>query len=92
MSDEQKYAVYFHANALEALGDVVNPFLTQGPNGPYICCTDLDTGGALVEMTVEGRTADGKSVETELMVPLGMIKMVVSVGGDVGVFGFAVDE
>jgi hypothetical protein len=92
MSEDTKYAVYFHANALEAIGEVINPFVTQGPNGPFILCTDLDTGGALAEMTVEGRNADGKKVETEIMVPIGMIKLVLSVGGDGGTFGFAIDE
>ena len=91
MSDETKYAVYFHANALEALGEIIKPFLTQGPHGPHIVCTDFDTGGALAEMTVEQTTAEGKKINTEVMVPVGMIRMALSLGGDDGSFGFAID-
>src|SRR5436190_13525937 len=72
-----KYAVYFHTNALEALGDGIKPYLTQGPNGPHIVCNDLDTGGTLCEMNVCGKNADGKDIETEVMVPVAMIRLVV---------------
>ena len=91
MSEVTKYAVYFHANALEALGEPIKPFLTQGPNGPHVVCADIDTGGTLCEMNVEQTTAEGKTITTEVMVPVAMIRMVVSLGGDDGSFGFAVD-
>jgi len=91
MSEQTQYAVYFHTNALEALGDAVKPFLTEGLNGTHIVCTDIDTGGALCEMTVTSKNADGRTVTTEVMVPVGMIRLVVSLGNDDGVFGFAVD-
>ena len=91
MSDQILYAVYFHPNALEVLGEAIKPYLTQGANGPHIVCTDLDSGGALCEMTVAGKNAEGKKVETEVMVPVGMIRLVLSVGNDDGIFGFAVD-
>jgi hypothetical protein len=92
MSEHQMlYAVYFHPNALEALGEAIKPFLTQGANGPHIVCSDIDTGGALCEMTVEQKTPEGRKIETEVMVPVGMIRLVVSLGGDDGTFGFAVD-
>jgi len=86
-----KYAVYLHPNALEALGEAIKPYLTQGPSGPHIICNDLDTGGALCEMNVCGKSADGKDIETEVMVPVGMIRMVVQVGHDDGMFGFSKD-
>jgi hypothetical protein len=92
MSDLQcKYAVYFHANALEALGEAIKPYLAQGPNGPHIVCNDLDTGGTLCEMNVCGKNAEGKDIETEVMVPVAMIRLVVQVGHDNGLFGFAPD-
>lgn len=90
MPDHQcKYAVYFHANALEALGEGIKPYLTQGANGPHIVCNDLDTGGVLCEMNVCGKNAEGKEIETEVMVPVAMIRLVLQVGSDDGLFGFA---
>jgi hypothetical protein len=91
MSEQTQYAVYFHPNALEALGDAITPYLTQGTNGPHIVCTDIDTAGALCEMTVAGKNPEGHRIETEVMVPVAMIRLVVSLGNDDGVFGFAVD-
>ena len=91
MNDNTGYAVFFFPPALEALGDAIKPYLTEGLNGTHIVCTDIDTGGALCEMTVTGKNADGRNVETEVMVPVGMIRLVLSLGNDDGVFGFAVD-
>ena len=88
MPDDTQYAVYLHANALEALGDAIKPFLAQGPNGPHIVCTEFDTGGALAEMCVSMPNAEGKPVVTEVMFPVGMIRMVVSIGGIEDRFGF----
>jgi hypothetical protein len=88
MSEETQYAIYLHANALEALGEPIKPYLTQGPNGPHIVCTELDTGGALAEMCVQVNNAEGKPVVTEVMIPVGMIRMVVSIGGFDDRFGF----
>jgi hypothetical protein len=85
------YAVYFHANALEALGDPIKPFLTQGANGPHLLCTEIDTGGSFAELMVDGRNAEGKKIETEVMVPVGMIRLIISLSHEDGVFGFAVD-
>jgi hypothetical protein len=90
-SEQCKYAVYFHANALEALGEAINPYLTQGPNGPHIVCNDIDTGGVLCEMNVCGKNADGKDIETEVMVPVAMIRMVLQIASGDGLFGFAPD-
>ena len=88
MSDETQYAVYLHANALEALGEAIKPYLTNGANGAHIVCTELDTGGALCEMCVQVKNAEGKPAITEVMVPIGMIRLVLSIGGVEDRFGF----
>ena len=85
---EPNYAVYFHPNALDALGEAIKPYLTPGANGEHIVCTDLDTGGALCEMTVETKSPEGKITRTEVMVPVGMIRLVLSVDGNEDPFGF----
>lgn len=87
MNDHNGYAVFFFPQALEALGDAIRPFLLDGPAGPHIACTEVDTGGAFIEMTVEGRTNEGKPVAVELMVPSGMVRMIVSTQFEAA-FGF----
>ena len=52
----------------------------------------LDTGGALCEMLLHGKDANGAAVEVELMLPLGMILLVVSVRHDGAAFGFRARE
>jgi hypothetical protein len=89
MGEQQTYAVYFHAGALEALGDAIKPYLTASPHGEHVLCQEIDTGGSFCEMTIESKTADGKALVTEIMVPNGMIRLIVSVDPDGGVFGFA---
>jgi hypothetical protein len=87
MDDNNGYAVFFFPQALEALGDAVQPFLQDGPAGPHVACHTVDTGGAFIEMTLEGRTPEGKPVSLELMVPSGMVRMIVSTHSD-EMFGF----
>lgn len=87
MNDNNGYAVFFFPQALEALGDAVRPFLQDGPAGQHIACHSIDTGGAFIEMTLEGRNPEGREVSLELMVPSGMVRMVVSTHSD-EVFGF----
>jgi hypothetical protein len=89
MGESQIYAVYFFPQALEALGEAIKPYLTDGPAGPHIVCADVDTGGAFCEITLHGRNAQGDTVELELMVPTGMIRLIVSVHGEDSGFGFA---
>jgi hypothetical protein len=81
------YAVFLFDNALEVLGDAVRPFLFDGPGGPRICCRAVDTGGAFLEMTLDGTDEAGEHVEVELIVPMGMVRMIVSTRGDAS-FGF----
>ena len=91
MVEKPKYAVYFHENALEVLGEAIKPYLTQHPNGAHLLCVDIDTGGSLCELNVVGTTAEGKPYQCEIMVPVGMIRLVLSVGADDQAFGFGVD-
>jgi len=87
MAESSGYAVFLFPQALEALGDGIKPYLQMGPAGPFVSCREIDTGGAFVEMTLEGRAPDGRSVELELMVPGNMVRMVVSARADAE-FGF----
>jgi len=87
MTDQTLYAVFIHHGALEALGEPIKPYLTNGPQGPHVLCREIDSGGAFFEMLLEGTTADGREVELELMIPSAMVQMVVSTHSD-GAFGF----
>ena len=87
MNDSSGYAVFFFPPALEALGDAIKPYLQDGPAGPHVPCRDIDTGGAFIEMTLEGRAPDGRPVDLELMVPGNMVRMIVSARSDEE-FGF----
>ncbi len=87
MNDSNGYAVFLFPQAMEVLGDAVTPFVQDGPAGPHIACNAIDTGGAFIEMTLEGRTPEGREVSLELMIPSGMVRMIVSTHSD-EVFGF----
>ncbi|RZA19835.1 MAG: hypothetical protein EOP93_07655 [Lysobacteraceae bacterium] len=87
MNDSNGYAVFFFPPALEALGEAIKPYLQDGPAGSHVSCREVDTAGAFVEMTLEGRAADGREVALELMVPGNMVRMIVSARSD-GEFGF----
>ncbi|MDQ3288466.1 MAG: hypothetical protein M3Q42_09435 [Pseudomonadota bacterium] len=86
MDDKNGYAVYFFPPALEALGDAIKPYLVEGPKGSHVLCREIDTGGALIEMTLDGR-GSGEPVQVELMVPTNMVRMIVSARSD-ETFGF----
>ena len=87
MNDANGYAVFFFPQALESLGDAIKPYLQESPAGVHVLCNAIDTGGALIEMTLRGNTTDGKLVVLELMVPVAMVRMIVSSQSD-GSFGF----
>jgi hypothetical protein len=87
MNGNDGYAVFLFPQAVESLGEAIKPYLVDGPNGPHLLCKEIDTGGALIEMTLEGQTADGTVVRIELMVPGSMVRMIVSAQSD-GSFGF----
>ncbi|MGH8078375.1 MAG: hypothetical protein ACREPE_13765 [Lysobacter sp.] len=88
MEDNSGYAVFFFPQALEVLGDALKPYLREGPGGAHVLCREIDTGGAFIEMTLDGLTADAKPVELELMIPGNMVRMIVSARSDES-FGFA---
>ncbi|RPE77107.1 SPOR domain-containing protein [Vulcaniibacterium tengchongense] len=89
MNDHRSgFAVFFFPQALEVLGEAIRPYLLDGPAGPHVLCHEIDTGGALIEMTIDGRGPDGRSVSLELMVPANMVRMIVSVHTDGSTFGF----
>ena len=89
MSELHTYCVFFHPQALDVLGDAITPYVSDGPNGKFIVCTEIDTGGAFCEMTIIATASDGKPVEVELMVPTGMIRLVISTAAADIDFGFA---
>ena len=87
MNESAGYAVFFFAPALEALGDAIKPYLQDGPAGPHVPCREVDTGGAFIEMTLQGQSPDGRPIALELMVPGNMVRMIVSAHSD-NDFGF----
>ena len=87
MVEMSGYAVYLFPGAMETLGDAIKPYLVDGPGGPHLVCTEVDTGGALVEMTILAQDRDGRRVDLELMVPVNMVKMIVTTRSEEA-FGF----
>ena len=87
MDEKKGYAVFFFPPALDALGDAIKPYLVEGMGGAHLLCREIDTGGALIEMTLDGLDDQGTAVELEIMVPSNMVRMVVSVRGEEA-FGF----
>ena len=87
MNDSNGYAVFLFPQALEALGDAIKPYLQEGATGPHVLCNGIDTSGSLIEMTLRGNTTEGKLVVLDLMVPVSMVRMIVSSQSDEG-FGF----
>lgn len=85
------YAVFLYEQALEALGEPIKPYVQTGPSGPHVPCHEVDTGGAFVEMTLLARTDRGEPAEIELMIPMQMVRMIVSMRSE-AVFGFAAGE
>ncbi len=88
MNESEGYAVYFFPQALEALGEAIKPYLREGPGGEHVLCHEIDTAGALLEMTIQAQSNDGRTVALELMVPQSMVRMVVSAHSEAG-FGFS---
>lgn len=87
MNESSGYAVFLFPQALEALGGAIKPYLQDGPVGPFVPCREVDTGGAFVELTLEGHAPDGDAIVLELMVPVGMVRMIVSARSEAA-FGF----
>jgi hypothetical protein len=78
MNDVQGYAVFFFPKAVEALGGAIKPYLLGEAGGEHVLCREVDTGGAVTKMVLDGRTPQGVPVELELMIPGSMVRMIVS--------------
>ena len=63
--DHDVYAVFLFPPALEALGDAIKPYISQGHAGPQILCHEVDTGGAFVELELRGKNPQGKEIEID---------------------------
>lgn len=87
MNEAHGYFVFLFPQALEVLGAPIKPYLIGEGENQHILCREVDTGGALIEMTLAGQTPEGKTVQIELMVPGSMVRMIVSAHGDEQ-FGF----
>lgn len=87
MNGNEGYAVFLFPQALEALGEAVKPYLTESTQGAHVLCREIDTAGALIQMTLEGTTGEGKAVQLQLMLPSSMVRMIVSARGE-DAFGF----
>src|SRR3546814_1470134 len=61
--------------------------LAAKPAGAHVLCNAIDTGGALLEMTLHGQDSQDRYVALELMVPTSMVRMIVSPRSD-ETFGF----
>lgn len=89
MNESNRYAVYLVDKVAEVLGPAVQPFLKSDASGDHFLATEVDTGGPLCELTLTGQDAEGKEMTVEIMIPMGMIRMVMSTVSD-GKFGFDV--
>ena len=65
MNDASGYAVFLFPQAMEALGDAIKPYLVEGPGGAHVLCTEIDTGGALIEMTLDAATSEGQRIAAD---------------------------
>ncbi len=88
MNDATNYAVFLYPQAIETLGAVIKPYLSDiPPAGPHIVCSVVDTSGTFFQLTVQGRSDDGKAIEAELMLPSAFVKLIVSMHSE-HPFGF----
>ena len=87
MTDRNVYAVFLHPGAMDALGPAIKPYLIESSAGPHLQCVEVDSAGSLFEAVLVGRDDAGRTLEVELMIPIAMIKLVISVRNDEA-FGF----
>lgn len=88
MPEQRTYAVYFHPQAIEVLGEAIKPYLTESAEGRHVLCHEIDTSGPFCEMTLVKSDEKGKPVECEVMIPSAMIRLVISITGAETDFGF----
>jgi hypothetical protein len=82
MTDAPNYAVFLFPQALESIGEPIRPYLREGPGGAHIVCAEIDSSGPLFGMTLAGKGPQGERLELEIMVPVSMIKLVMSMHGE----------
>jgi hypothetical protein len=87
MTDFNGYAVFFFPQALEALGGAIKPYLQEGAAEPHVLCREIDAGGPLIQLTMDGRTTSGQHIDLQLILPTNMVRMIVSARSDPA-FGF----
>ena len=44
-TEPTSYAVFLFPQAIETLGAVIHPYVTDAPVGPHIVCSEVDTAG-----------------------------------------------
>ena len=88
MPEQRTYAVYFHPQAIDVLGEAIKPYLTESAEGKHVLCHEIDTSGPFCEMTLVKADEKGKPVECEVMIPSAMIRLVISITGAETDFGF----
>ena len=89
MNEPVRYAVFLFPQAIEALGVVIKPYLSDAETGPHIVCSEIDTAGAFFQLMVPGQDQHGQEIDAELMLPNQFVKLIVSIHNDKG-FGFSV--
>ena len=77
MAESPNYAVFLFPQALESIGEPIRPYLREGPGGAHIVCAEIDSSGPLF-----GKGPQGERLELEIMVPVSMIKLVMSMHGE----------
>jgi hypothetical protein len=82
MTDPINYAVFLFPQAMEALGDAIKPYLHDGAGGAHIVCSEVDASGPLFGMTLVGAGPNKERLELEIMLPVSMIKLVMSMHGE----------
>ncbi len=82
MIDPPNYAVFLFPQALEAIGEPIKPYLRDGPGGMHIVCAEIDSSGPLFGMTLVGKGPQGERLALEIMLPVAMIKLVMSMHGE----------
>ncbi len=82
MTDSINYAVFLFPQAMEALGDAIKPYLRDGAGGAHIVCSEVDASGPLFGMTLVGAGPNKERLELEIMLPVSMIKLVMSMHGE----------
>src|SRR5258708_13573594 len=70
MSETTQYAVFLFPQALEALGAVIAPYLTNvDAVGTHTLCSEVDASGPFFTFTVQRRNAERNELQRALTLP-----------------------